>query len=263
MVGLSPVDAATLQHDGVLALPAPFDATTPRAARVDLTIDGTQPHQLTATVARGNLRAVAGIDFLITTAKAHELGLVPVDAGAIATNPSAFDESQRASIEALSTSVALDQGASPSSTAILWSGNNSKDVSANVVKQIILGIVIFIALIVLATSLALSAAETRDERDVLVALGARPGTMRGLAAWKAGLLSFTGAAVAVPTGFIPVALVYLAAVRPDERARLGVPWMTIAELVLAAPLIAAFVAAIGSSVAQRIRPTQMSTFATD
>jgi putative ABC transport system permease protein len=263
MVGLSAADAATLRHDGVLALPAPFDGTTQRASRVDLTIAGAQPINLTASLARGHLRAVAAIDFLITAAKARALGLVPVTAGAIATNPSAFDESQRASIEALSTSLAFDQGRSATSTAILWSGNNSKDVSANVVKQIILGIVILIALIVLATSLALSAAETRDERDVLVALGAPPGTMRGLAAWKAGLLSFTGAAVAVPTGFIPVALVYLAAVRPDERARLGVPWMTIAELVIAAPLIAAFVAAIGSSVAQRLRPTQMSTFATD
>src|SRR5262249_25875556 len=133
MVGLSAADAATLRHDGVLALPAPYDGTTQRASRVDLTIAGAQPSNLTASLARGHLRAVAGIDFLITAAKARALGLVPVTAGAIATNPSAFDESQRASIEALSTSLAFDQQkGSPSSTAILWSGNNSKDVSATV-----------------------------------------------------------------------------------------------------------------------------------
>jgi putative ABC transport system permease protein len=112
-------------------------------------------------------------------------------------------------------------------------------------------------------SLALSAAETRDERDVLVALGAPPRTMRGVAAWKAGLLSFTGAALAIPTGFIPVAVVYLAAVRPGEHARLAFPWLTALELLLLAPLIAAIVAATGSGIAQRVRPTQMSTFATD
>ena len=87
--------------------------------------------------------------------------------------------------------------------------------------------------------------------------------MRSVAAWKAGLLSFTGAAIAVPTGFIPVAFVYAAAVRPGEHARLVFPWLTVLELVLVAPLIAAVVAAIGSAIAQRARPTQMSTFATD
>jgi putative ABC transport system permease protein len=131
------------------------------------------------------------------------------------------------------------------------------------VRQIILGIVVLIALIVLAMSLALSAAETRDERDVLVALGAPPRTMRSVAAWKAGLLSFTGAALAVPTGFIPVAFVYIAAARPGETARLAFPWTTVLELVFVAPLIAALIAGIGSAVAQKVRPTQMSTFATD
>src|SRR2546425_596213 len=66
--------------------------------------------------------------------------------------------------------------------------------------------------------------------------------MRAVAAWKAGLLSFTGAALAVPTGFVPVAFVFVAAVRPGEQARLAFPWSTAAELVLAAPLLATLVA---------------------
>jgi putative ABC transport system permease protein len=112
-------------------------------------------------------------------------------------------------------------------------------------------------------SLALSAAETRDERDVLVALGARPSTMRSVAAWKAALLSGTGAVIAIPTGFIPVAVAFLASVQRTDRARLAFPWSTAVALVVIAPLIAAAIAAIGSGIAQRVRPTQMSTFALD
>ena len=87
--------------------------------------------------------------------------------------------------------------------------------------------------------------------------------MRGVAAWKAAALSFTGAALAIPTGFIPVAVAYYASVQPGETARLAFPFWTVFELLLVAPLIAAFVAGLGSAIAQRIRPTQMSTFATD
>jgi putative ABC transport system permease protein len=273
LIGLSHADAATLRRNGVLALPSPFGSNEPGANRVSLTVgSGARAQTLTAPLAAHHLRAIAGVGTLVTAAKARELGLPIVSAGAVVTNPSSFDESQRASLDALSSSLSFGAKgsssvsatrASSASTEILWSGPRSNGISPNTVKQIILGIVVLVALIVLAMSLALSAAETRDERDVLVALGAPPATMRGLAAWKAWLLSFSGAALAVPVGFIPVAFVYLASVRPDERARLGFPWSTTAELVIAAPLIAAFVAAIGSSVAQRVRPTKMSTFATD
>jgi putative ABC transport system permease protein len=145
----------------------------------------------------------------------------------------------------------------------MWSGPRSTAISVDTVQQIILAIVVAIALLILAMSLALSAAETRDERDVLVSLGAPPRTMRGVAAWKAATLSFVGAALAIPTGFIPVAVAYHAAVRPGDAAHLHFPWSTAIELLLLAPLIGALVAYIGSGIAQRVRPTQMSTFATD
>jgi hypothetical protein len=195
-----------------------------------------------------------------------------VPAGTVITNPSPLDESQRASIDAVTPGLvigpnALGMKAVPNpdqpSTEILWSGPRSTSISADTVQRIILVIVVVIALIVLAMSLALSAAETRDERDVLVALGSRPRTMRGVAAWKAGILSCTGAALAVPTGFIPVAVAFLAAARSGERAQLAFPWSTALVLVVIAPLIAAFIAASGSAIAQRVRPTQMSTFAMD
>jgi putative ABC transport system permease protein len=269
LIGLSPADNATLQRDGVIMLPSPDDTNTSPGDRVRIQV-GTGAGARTLSAARTShpMRATAATSILITPAKARELGLPMVAAGEIVTNPTSFDESQRASIDALLPSllygpVAKDAPLTAPSLDVLWSGPRSTALSASTVRQILLAIVVVIALIVLAISLSLSAAETRDERDVLVALGARPRTMRSVAAWKAALLSFTGAAIAVPTGFIPVAFVFAAAVRPGEHARLVFPWSTVGELVLAAPLIAACIAAVGSAIAQRARPTQMSTFATD
>lgn len=289
LVGLSHADAATLQRVGMLGLPSPdSDVSKPGSTvRVTMGNDANSP-TVDVPVAADNFRATLQTTFLITPARARALGLPMLAAGDIVTNPRPFNESQRASIDALTASVMsgprvlapkiVPNGRGGNVKAVqavpltggpidfvdvLWSGPRSSGLSPNTVRQIVLAIVVAIALIVLAMSLALSAAETRDERDVLVALGSRPSTMRGVAAWKAGLLAFTGAALAIPTGFIPVAFAFYAAVRPGERAHLGFPWSTTLELVVVAPLIAAVIAAIGSGIAQHFRPTKMSTFATD
>jgi putative ABC transport system permease protein len=268
VIGLAPSDKAKLDRVGVLVLQTPDDLNAPNApTNGSPTVQvgrGGLAQTIPAANATHGTKADASTNILITPAKAQQLGLSIVSAGDLVTNPKPFNESQRASLDALTGSLSFSPDGAPTSvTDILWSGPTSSGISANVVQQIVLAIVVLIALLVLAMSLALSAAETRDERDVLVALGAPPKTMRGVAAWKAGLLAFTAAALAVPTGFIPVALVYLAAVRPGNRAQLAFPWVTVLELVILAPLIAALVAGIGSAIAQRVRPTQMSTFATD
>jgi hypothetical protein len=85
--------------------------------------------------------------------------------------------------------------------------------------------------------------------------------MRGLSARKAGVLALTGALVAVPTGFVPVAVVAKAVSHPGRSTHVAFPWSTALQLVVAAPLLAALVAFVGSAVAQAVRPTRMSTFA--
>jgi hypothetical protein len=247
----------------------PEPGSTNNTSPVTLTVgSGASARTIAAARPVHRLKATAGVPALITPAEAQRLGASIVPAGSIVTNPTPFNESQRASIDALAPSIMFGGNGAPNSapddiTELLWSGPRSTGISPDTVRQIILAIVVVIALIILAMSLALSAAETRDERDVLVSLGAPPRTMRGVAAWKAATLSFTGAALAIPTGFIPVAVAYHAAVRTGDTARLAFPWSTAFVLLLVAPLIAALVAGIGSAIAQRIRPTQMSTFATD
>jgi putative ABC transport system permease protein len=265
LIGLAPSDEAALQRAGVMVIPQPGLRSS---SSPTVTIgEGATSTTVAAARPTHRVRATAGVQALITPAEAQRLHAAMVPAGMVVTNPTAFNESQRASIDALTPSIMFGNAppdvAPNDITELLWAGPRSTGISPDVVRQIILAVVVVIALIVLAMSLALSAAETRDERDVLVSLGATPRTMRGVAAWKATALAFTGAALAIPTGFIPVAVAYYAAVRPGDTARLAFPWSTALELLFIAPLIAAVVAGAGSAVAQRLRPTQMSTFATD
>jgi ABC-type lipoprotein release transport system permease subunit len=148
-------------------------------------------------------------------------------------------------------------------TFVAWEGASSSDVSPAQAREIILGIVVFLTLCVLAMSLALSAAETRDERDILVSLGARPKTMRAVSGWKSAALAVSGALLAVPTGFIPVWVVFHAVARVNEHAQVSFPWSTVGQLVIVAPIIAGVVAYVGSAIAQAVKPTKMSTFALD
>jgi putative ABC transport system permease protein len=265
LVGFSDRDAAALARYGAIAMRVDADprgkVTTKRPLTTSIDVGMNPVRTITAAVAQDPTRATGdGGGYFVTPEKARELGVKVVDAGMIIHNPKPLDSSQRASISVLEQTLLLQRS---SAAAIVWSGTSRDGVSEAEVRQIVLGIVVLLALIVLAMSLALSAAETRDERDILVSLGARPSTMRAVSSWKAALLAASGAVVAVPTGFIPVAVVYLAVARPGEVAHIAFPWSTILQLVVVAPLVAAGVAYAGSSIAQKVRPTRMSTFATD
>lgn len=119
---------------------------------------------------------------------------------------------------------------------------------------------LLLTLMVVAIGLSLAATESRDERDVLLAVGATPRTMRGLAAIKAVVLTAGAAVLAIPTGFIPVAAVLQAA--PDSN-RATFPWLTALGLILVVPILAGLAALITSAIAQQVRPIHMSTLTED
>lgn len=263
LLGLSAHDTAALQRAGAIFVFPITDRNGKVADSIPVEVGTAPVHTIAAAVAHDSVHATGDSGgVFITEAKARELHLSIVDAGVIIHNPKPLDESQRASIDVLAQSPFF-ANAGATTTNIAWSGSQSQRVSPAEVRQIVLGIVVFIALIVLAMSLALSAAETRDERDILVSLGARPSTMRSVSAWKAALLAFSGAAVAIPTGFIPIAVVFLAMVKANETAHISFPWSASLQLLVAAPIVAGLVAYAGSAIAQTLRPTRMSTFATD
>jgi ABC-type antimicrobial peptide transport system permease subunit len=261
---LSHRDTEALTRTGALMMAHEQDGHA-LAGTTNVQLDaGDRTVTLPAAVSRDSSTGAGGVGFLlITPAAARAHGLTIENAGEIVSNGKPFDSSQTASLQVLNQMLSSQANPDANTTSMTWPGTGSNGISTQVFNDIVIAVTTLIALIVLAVSLGLSSAETRDERDVLVSLGAKPGAMRSLAAWKAALLAAAGALIAVPTGFVPIAVVYLAIVRPGQEAHLTFPWSTVLVLCIVAPLVAALVAYVGSGIAQKVRPTKMSTFATD
>lgn len=121
-------------------------------------------------------------------------------------------------------------------------------------------VALLFTLFVVGVSLALAAAETRDERDILTAVGAGPATMRRTSGRKAVVLTVLGLALAVPVGFAPVAVVISAA---GDDFPLVFPWRVVAALLVGVPLVAGLLTTAASALALRVRPVRLSTMALD
>src|SRR5262249_20744171 len=157
---------AALDHYGAITVIPVFDHNNHLAKTVQLEL-GSPPQVMTAAVAQDPGRAVGDSEgFYITEGKARALGLPIENAGEIVRNPTPFTDSQKASL--LVQQAILMNGSATQGTFIAWEGASSGSVSSSTAREIILGIVVFLTLCVLAMALALSAAETRDERDILV-----------------------------------------------------------------------------------------------
>ncbi|HUP75805.1 MAG TPA: FtsX-like permease family protein [Acidimicrobiales bacterium] len=199
---------------------------------------------------------------LITPALAEELHLATVTGPTVLRAPHDLTSSE---LDLLSevrddymTTANADGKYIMTGAAIFSSGDAPP---AFVLEALLSGIALAFALFVVAASLALAAAETRDERDALAVIGAAPSTMRRTSAHKAVLLAVLGAALAIPVGFLPV-VVFTAA---DDSATpfLVFPWRTVAMLLLVVPAVIGLFTGGASSVALRLRPVRVSTMTFD
>jgi putative ABC transport system permease protein len=127
-----------------------------------------------------------------------------------------------------------------------------------VLEGILSGMALLLTLFVVAASLALAAAETRDERDVLSVVGASPAVLRRASAHKAWLLSFLGTVLAIPVGFLPVVVFTRA---DPTKLPLVFPWRVVVLLVIVVPVVAGAVTTLASRLALRRRPVTISTMA--
>lgn len=120
-------------------------------------------------------------------------------------------------------------------------------------------------LLVVGIGLLLGAAEGADERTVLDALGAKPKSRRRMSATSAYLLAAGGAVLALPAGFVPIAVVFQALQKPSlagQRIFIGsllyppveFPWIAAIAIIVVIPIVAALMAWVGSGIAQRTRP---------
>jgi len=108
--------------------------------------------------------------------------------------------------------------------------------------------VVLIGLVV-AIGLALAAADQRAERDVLAVVGARPTSLRRMAAWNAVTMSLIGIVIGVPVGFLPAWAVVRAASYND--ASIPFPWLFVVALIAIVPSLMLVAAWAGSAVAAR------------
>jgi putative ABC transport system permease protein len=275
---LSASERADLESEGALLL-QPWFAVVNGRATGQLVIETASGEIVVPYALRDHVReaiekpdkepevdGVYGIDLLmITEETARRLGFDIVEFGAIVRNDTPLTEAQLDAVSRTFKGTALGEwyrdvvdtaGRSSGWWALVEGGQGPVPLAA--IQGIAVGVVLVLTLLVVAIGLALAANESRDERDVLVAVGARPHTMRSLAGSKALVMTLTGIALAIPTGLIPAFAVTRAVDEPFH-----VPWLALGGLLVAVPLVAGAVAWAASSVAQRFRPVQMSNFSFD
>jgi len=267
LIGLSDVDRASLTQTGILAIGEPGQwadgqIQEPGANLLNLRLR-TRSGDVTVQAAtnRDALRYYGFGGFLITEAKAAALGLPIREVGAHYTLPHRISEEQRVELSFLSYGDGGSFGAG-TSLNISYSYFQPAITSGTIEAAIALGVLV-ITLLIVAIGLALSATEGKDERDVLVAIGAKPGTLSSLSGLRAFALSAFGVMLAIPVGLVPSIVVIHASQAGEQRPEGPiVPWLTIV-LLLAIPFVAYAIARASSSIGRRLRPVHMSNFAFD
>ncbi|MDY7105573.1 MAG: FtsX-like permease family protein [Actinomycetota bacterium] len=200
----------------------------------------------------GNLPPV-----LLTPERADVLGLVAGPEVVALRTPEPLTATQRAAVQEITDAHRTGSGADEIIVqATVY--NPPSELDQRIVDGALAAVALVLSLFVVAATLALSAAETRDERDVLLVVGAPPSTMRRTSGARALLLTALGTALAIPVGLLPVS-VFAAA--NDGDLPLVVPWRIVALLVIAVPLVAGAATTVASGLTLRFRPISISTVA--
>ena len=199
-----------------------------------------------------------GTRLLISEHEAEVLGLETLPAALLYGLPEPITEVQRDGLEDLQ----YDNGFIPGSSnlSVQWAYEQGGPTPLQV-ELILSGIALVFSLFVVGVSLALAAAESKDERDILTIAGAPPAALARSAGARAWLLAAIGGAMAVPVGFLPVIVFSYASHDQlvDERFPLVFPTRTVLMLLLVVPAIVAAVSFGSSAAAQRLRPVRVST----
>ncbi|MCX6522112.1 MAG: hypothetical protein NTZ21_15745 [Actinobacteria bacterium] len=121
-----------------------------------------------------------------------------------------------------------------------------------------LGGTLLLMTLIITLGMALWAAEGRDERDTLVAIGASPSVLARIAGTKAWALAFVGMLAAVPLGFGTLRLAVAAARQPATF-----PWVFVVVAIVGLPLVIGAGAWASSAIGQRARRVTASSVAVD
>ena len=274
MLGMSTRDHDQLRAVGAASVLEPgvrsITVGTTETRLVDIEGVGKRRYQVTGICDR--LTSYAGVvGTIVTPDTATALGLHIVDEAAIVIAPTDLNDDQLTRLQYIAGTTSeltpFDRPAGGSGGAEyvrIEAPSPAPPSSANAVRRAIVLAALLFTLLVVTIGLSLTAAESRDERDVLIAIGARPRTMRRTAALKAGVLALVGGILAVPTGVLPIAVLLRALRRPDTLKRpLAIDWLTITAVVALIPITVAVAATASAAVSQRVRPPRMSTLHRD
>lgn len=121
-----------------------------------------------------------------------------------------------------------------------------------------LGGTLLLMTLIITLGMALWAAEGRDERDTLVAIGASPSVLARIAGVKAWALAFVGMLAAVPLGFGTLRLAVAAARQPATF-----PWVFVVVAIVGLPLVIGAGAWASSAIGQRVRRVTASSVSVD
>ncbi|MDY7105574.1 MAG: ABC transporter permease [Actinomycetota bacterium] len=198
---------------------------------------------------------VAGV--LVSEDRAAELGLVDASTSVIVRATEPLTAEQRSDVLARFGFGEVHEATDDTvfTSPVMHDPADSPD--PFVVESLLTAGALTLSLFVVAANLALAAAETRDERDVLLVVGAAPRAMRRASGYKALLLTALGTLLAVPVGLLPATVI----AATIEDLPLVVPWRVIGLLLVAVPLAAATIATGASGLALRLRPVTISTMA--
>ena len=228
---------------------------------------GRQPVPVVVPVLAGDLPS-SGLTapVLIAPSKTAELGLTPQPGDVVLRQDRALSSDQRAAVELVFEEQLDDRPRGPSTSGgpppftniNLYRTYGAPD--PMVVDAVLGGLALLFTLFVVASSLALAAAETRAERDLLDVVGASPRAIRSTSGLKAVVVTALGTALALPVGLLPV-LVFTSA--GSAELPFVIPWRVIALLVVAVPLLAGLITTSTSALGLQLRPVRASTMAFD
>lgn len=272
-IGLADDDLSSLKDDGAIWImdPTEFDKPgnqkmglgsfyneTSRTIAISLmTTSGEIPLNAYVVRTRPKHASPSG-NLLVTEAKARAIGLHIKTLGTIHVAKEKLRDWQRVEVQFASNLNSSTSGSVIVGFAWSWPG-----ISSTTVETIVSMAILLVALLIVAIGLSLMAAEGKDERDVLVAIGASPRVLASIAALRAWLLTACGIALAVPIGIIPIKFVFDASARGDTGYDgIEIPWLTLALLTLV-PFIAYATTRLVTIIARRARPVTMSNFAFD
>ena len=112
-----------------------------------------------------------------------------------------------------------------------------------------------LVLMVISFGMALWAAEGRDEQQMLSAIGASPGMLTRMTAWRSMILTMAGVSIAVPLGYGTILIIAATGTRYDNAP---FPWLVASAILLAIPLIVTGVSYAGSAISRRARRRSFS-----